>query len=92
MGFRWVSRQDELEGRVRALEDALGALQSLRSAWLQAQGELEELHRRNLNTIRSLRRLSRIPQDERTDDGEGTDQGVLTLEELERARRRYAGG
>jgi len=79
-----------LRARVDALEAQLG---QLRLEWIQAQGELEELHRRNLNVIRSLRRAASHAE-ARSEEGEGYDTPQLReadYGELERARRHYGG-
>lgn len=63
---------------------------ALRQEWLRAQQDLEDLHRRALNTIRSLRRLA----DTRSDNGEAPAPEPLPqlpVSILE-ARRRFTGG
>lgn len=83
-----------LEARVTQLEHVTAVM---RREWLEAQQELEELHRRNLNVIRSLRRAA-AHQEARTDDDEGYDQAspdptiyTGTVRDLERGRRMTGG-
>jgi hypothetical protein len=90
MGLRWVTASDELGALRLQLSGLEATVRALHSEWVAVQGELEELHRRNLNVIRSLRRAA-SHHDARTDDAEGYDAGEATVDELTRARRAYGG-
>jgi hypothetical protein len=79
-----------LAGRLATLEARVAVLEAMRAEWLDHRALLEDLHRRNLNTIRSLRKLARRPQDDDDDGAEGSDRS-LRLDELTEARRRYGG-
>lgn len=87
--FKWVNETTELKRSIEALERSLTAL---RAEWQVQQAALEDMHRKNLNTIRSLRRLAEL-EDEQPDI-EPDDPAQLqlgTYDELEAARKRYGG-